>query len=81
MKKLRLIEVKQLAQCHIPSKWERSFFFSFFVFSRAAPVAYGGSQARGRVGAVATDLHQSHSDSGSEPCLGPTLQLMAMLDP
>ena len=33
--------------------------------SRAAPVAYGGSQARGRIGAVAAGLHQSHSNSGS----------------
>ena len=35
------------------------FFFSFCVFavSRAAPAAYGGSQARGLIGAVATGLH------------------------
>ena len=32
------------------------FFFSFFVFSRAALVAYGGSQARGLIGAVAAGL-------------------------
>ena len=33
-----------------------SFSSSFFVFSllRAMPLAYGGSQARGRIGAVAT---------------------------
>ena len=32
------------------------FFFFFFFFSIfwATPVAYGGSQARGRIGAVAT---------------------------
>ena len=28
------------------------FFFFFFVFSRATPSAYGGSQARGLIGAV-----------------------------
>ena len=28
------------------------FFFPFFSFFRAAPMAYGGSQARGRIGAV-----------------------------
>ena len=38
----------------------------FFVFSRAAPVACGGSQARGFIGAVAASLRQSHSNSGSE---------------
>ena len=29
------------------------FFFCLFAFSRATPVAYGGSQARGLIGAVA----------------------------
>ena len=38
-------------------------------FSRAAPVAYGGSQARGLMGAVAVGLCQSHSNAGSEPRL------------
>jgi len=37
------------------------FFFFFFVFCpfRATPMAYGGSQARGLIGAVATSLHHS----------------------
>ena len=48
--------------------------------SWAAPAAYGGSQARGRIGAVATGLHQSHSNAGSEPRLQPTPQLTATLD-
>ena len=52
----------------------------FFVFSRATPMAYGGSQARGLVGAFAAGLRQSHSNVGSEPHLRPTLQLMAMPD-
>jgi len=30
-----------------------TFFFCLFAFSRAAPAAYGDSQARGRIGAVA----------------------------
>ena len=42
---------------------------------------YGGSQARGLIGAVAAGLRQSHSNEGSEPCLQPTPQLMAMQDP
>ena len=60
------------------------FFFIFFVFLLflwAAPVAYGGSQARGRIGAVATGLRQSHSNTGSEPRLQPTPQLTATPDP
>ena len=57
------------------------FFFFFFVFSRAAPAAYGGSQARGQIGAVAAGICQSHSNTGSEPYLQPTPQLRAMLDP
>ena len=32
------------------------FLFLFFGFSRAATAAYGGSQARGLIGAVATSL-------------------------
>ena len=60
------------------------FFFVCFVFLLflwATPAAYGGSQARGRIGAVATGLRQSHSNAGSEPRLQPTPQLTAMPDP
>ena len=69
------------------------FFFFFFVFvvvvvvvvvviaiSWAAPVAYGGSQSRSPIGAVATGLCQSHSNAGSKPHLQPTPQLTATLD-
>ena len=42
---------------------------------------YGGSQAKGLIGAVAAGLRQSHSNAGSDPCLRPTPQLTAMLDP
>ena len=57
------------------------FFFCLFAFSRAAPTAYGGSQARGPIRAVAAGLHQSHSNAGSESHLQPTPQLMATPDP
>jgi len=57
------------------------FFFVLFAISWVAPAAYGGSQARGLIGAVATGLHQSHSNMGSEPCLQPTPQLTATPDP
>ena len=58
-----------------------TFIFYFFAFSRAASAPYGGSQARGPIGAAATSLHQSHSNAGFEPRLRPTPQLTATLDP
>ena len=54
--------------------------FVCFLF-RATPMAYGSSQASGRFGAVALGLHHSHSNLGSEPCLQPTPQHMAVPDP
>ena len=71
-------------------QFDSFFFFVFCLFvvvvvvvvaiSWAAPAAYGGSQARGPIGAVATGLRQSHSNAGSEPRLQPTPQLTATLD-
>ena len=55
------------------------FFFCLFAFSRAAPVAYGGSQARGPIRATAAGLH--HSNARSKPCLRSTPQLMATPGP
>ena len=57
------------------SEQRKTFFFLF----RAAGVAYGSSQARGRLGAAAAGLRHSHRNAGSEPHL--RLQLMAMPDP
>ena len=45
------------------------FYLFIFLLFRAAPSAYGGSRARGSIGASAAGLHQSHSNGGSEPCL------------
>ena len=56
-------------------------FFCLFSFSWAATAAYGSSQARGGIGAVAAGLRQSHSNMGSKPRLQPTPQLTAMWDP
>ena len=56
-------------------------FFCLFGISWAAPAAYGDSQARGPIGAVAIGLRQSHSNVGSEPRLQPTPQLTATPDP
>ena len=57
------------------------FFCFFFLLFRAALAAYGDSQARGRIGAVAVSLCQNHSNAGSKPHLQPTSQLTAMPDP
>ena len=57
------------------------YYKRFFFFFRAAPAAYGGSQSMGLIGAVAAGLHQSHSNTRSEPCLRPIPQLIAMPDP
>ena len=51
-----------------------------FGLFRATPMAYGGSQTKGPMGAVAAALHHSHSNSGSEPHLPLTPQLMATPD-
>ena len=48
---------------------------------RAAPAAYGGSQARGSIGAVAAGLHHSHGNVGSKPRLRTTPQLTETTDP
>ena len=45
------------------------FHFVLFLLYRAAPAAYGGSQARGQIGAIAASLHHSHSNARSEPHL------------
>ena len=61
--------------------WERADFFFFWSYLGPLPVAYGGSQARGLIGAIATGLFQSHSNTGSQPCLRPIPQLTATSDP
>ena len=48
--------------------WVFLFCFVFCLF-RPMPSAYGGSQARGPIGAVATGLAHSHSNVGPKPCL------------
>ena len=44
-------------------------------------MAYGSSQARSRIGAVAAGLRRSHSSVGPELHLQRTPQLTAMPDP
>ena len=52
-----------------------------FCLVRATPVAYGGSQARGLIGATATGLPHSHSNAGSKLHLQLIPQLTARPDP
>ena len=52
------------------------FFLVFLSFSWATPVAHGGSQARGQIGATPEPQQRQ-----SEPHLQPTPQLMGMPDP
>ena len=56
-------------------------FLHFFCLFRASPMAYGGSQARGQIGAVAAGQNHSHSNVGSKPPLWPTPQLMTTSGP
>ena len=55
--------------------------YFIYLFLRAASAAYGGSQARGGIRAVASDLCHSHSNARSELSLRTTPQLTATLDP
>ena len=59
-------------------EYQYIYIFSSF---RAAPTVYGGSQARSLIGAAAAGLYDIHINVGPEPCLRPTSQLMASLDP
>ena len=54
--------------------------FVIFLF-RAAPTEYGGSQARGLIGAVADSVHHSHSNARSKPRLRLAPHLTATPDP
>ena len=56
------------------------FILSFYLF-KAAPMAYGSSQARDRIRAAAAGLCHSHINTGSDPHLRPTPQLVIMPDP
>ena len=75
--------LKQRSWIEIYSNIISGFLFVclFVWLFRAVPIAYGGSQARGPIGAAAAGLHHSHSSTRSKPCLWPTSQVMATLDP
>ena len=59
---------------------QKVYILIFFFFFMAAPKAYGGSQAKDWIGAVAAGLRHSHSNASSEPRLRYTPQLTETLD-
>ena len=67
----------------VPQKFEAYLFLKIFIYLlllfRVTPMAYGDSQARGPVGAVAPSLRHSHTRS--KPCLWPIPQFTATTDP
>ena len=65
----------------IKSPAETTGVLFIYLLFRAALAAYGGSQARGQIRAIAAGLHHSHSNAGSEPRLRPAPQLTATPDP
>ena len=61
------------ALAHFTQLPPKKLWLENFVFLlRAAPSAYGGSQARCIIQVTAASLHHSHSNAGSEPHLQPT---------
>ena len=68
-------------QKQVTSFFKALKLLSLFFLFRAAPAAYGGSQARDLIGAATAALHQSHSNARSKLHLQPTPQLTAMPHP
>ena len=64
-----------------PQQLRLSFIYLLFWLYKATPAAYGGSQARGLIGATAAGLRQSHSNTKSVLRLQAMPQLTAMLGP
>ena len=65
----------------LESIFSPDFFFFFFGHFRAAPLAYGSSQAGGQIGAAAVGLCHSYGNLGSKPPVQLTPQSMATPDP
>ena len=77
-----MIEPRKEGSLHEPLETGLFIYLKkIFFILRAAPVAHGNSQPRGQIRATAAGLCHSHSNTGSEPPLRPTSQLMAMPDP
>ena len=75
-------EIPQQQQAYLgPRRWLSFLLLLFFCLFRAAPVAYGRSQARSQNRAIAASHSHSHSNARSESRVCLTPQLMATLDP
>ena len=59
--------------------WKSTIYLLFFLGHH--PRHMEVPQARSQIRAAAANLHHSHSNVGSEPCLRPIPQFMAMPDP
>ena len=59
-----VLHIVSTAYCQLGKRLKLVLFVCLFF--RAFLAAYGGSSARGRIGAVASGLHHSHSNSGSD---------------
>ena len=70
-----LISILRVNMISSAKAWMVWVLFLFFCLFRAAAAAYGSSQARGQIRAVAAHLYHSHSSVGSKPHLLPIPQL------
>ena len=68
-------------RAHLDTNLHASLNNLFFLCFKGRPAAYGGSQARGLIGAVAAGLHHCQATATSRPKLRPAPQLRATLDP
>ena len=73
------ISIIILALCWGEENFTMASLWNFFW--GGTPAAYGGSQARGQITAVAASLHHSHSNTISDQHLQPTPQLRATPEP
>ena len=67
-----VLEMAQVAWGQALLQTQRFICLFLFLSFRPTPVACGGFQARGQIGAVATGLHHSHSNARSQSHLQPT---------
>ena len=73
---VRILRLHQ-SRCSGISSFQHLYFnfFFFFLLFMAAPMAYRGSQAKGRIRAEAASLRHSHNHARSEQHLWPPPQL------
>ena len=82
MRRGQMQNIENALEIKKPATKANSVYICMYIFMlfRTTLKAYGGSQGRGQIRAIAAGLH-SHSNAGSDLHLQPIPQLMAMLDP